>query len=156
MLYKLESLGISESVLNLFRGFLNDSHQRVVLSGQLSDWEPILAGFPQCSILGPLPFLIFINDLPNNLNSLIKLFADDISLFSTVYDPNHSAKVLNDDLNKISEWAYKWKMLFNPDLTKQAHGVIFSRKNIKIDHLFVYFNEASGCYLSTTFRYAFR
>ena len=47
-------------------------------------------------------------------------------------------------------------MLFNPDLTKQAHGVIFSRKNIKIDHLFVYFNEASGCYLSTTFRYAFR
>ena len=156
MLYKLESLGISESVLNLFRGFLNDRHQRVVLSGQLSDWEPILAGFPQCSILGPLPFLIFINDLPNNLNSLIKLFADDISLFSTVYDPNHSAKVLSDDLNKISEWAYKWKMLFNPDLTKQAHGVIFSRKNIKIDHLFVYFNEASGCYLSTTFRYAFR
>ena len=111
-----------------FLGFLNDRHQRVVLSGQLSDWEPILAGFPQCSILGPLPFPIFINDLPNNLNSLIKLFADDISLFSTAYDPNHSAKVLNDDLNKISEWAYKWKMLFNPDLTKTSSRSNFLKK----------------------------
>ena len=61
---------------------------------------------------------------------LNKLFADDTSLFSTEYDPNHSAKVLNDDLNKISEWAYKWRMLFNSDLTKQAQEVIFSRKNI--------------------------
>ena len=71
---------------------------------------------------------------------LIKSFADDTSLFSTVYDPNHSAKVLN-DLNKISKWAYKWKMLFNPELTKQAQEVLFSRKNIKTDHPFVYFNE---------------
>ena len=61
---------------------------------------------------------MYISGFPDNLNSLIKLFADDTSLFSTLYDPNHSAKVLNDDLNKISEWAYKWKMLFNPNLTK--------------------------------------
>ena len=72
---------------------------------------------------------------------LIKLFADDTSLFSTVYDPNHSAKVLNDDLNKISEWAYKWKILFNLDLTKQAQKVIFSRKNIKTGHPIAYSNE---------------
>ena len=73
---------------------------------------------------------------------LIKLLVDDTSLFSTVYDPNHSAKVLNDDLNKISEWAYEWKTLFNPDVTKQAQEVIFSRKNIKTDHPVVYFNKA--------------
>ena len=75
-----------------FRSFLNDRHQRVVLNGELSDWTPILAGVLQGSILGPLFFLIYINDLPDNLNSLIKLFADDAFLFSTVYDPNHSAK----------------------------------------------------------------
>ena len=89
-------------------------------------------------MLGPLLFLIYINYLPDNLNSIIKLFADDTSLFSTVYDPNYSAKVLNDDLNTISEWAYKWKMLFNPE---QAQEVIFSRKNIKTDHPIFYFNE---------------
>ena len=68
--------------------------------------------------------------------------ADDTSLFSTVYDPNNSAKVSNDVLNKISKWAYKWKMLFNPDLTKQVQEVIFSTKNIKTDHPVVCFNEA--------------
>ena len=73
----------------------------MVLNDQLSDWAPILAGVSQGSILGPLLFLIWINDLPDNLKSLIKLFADDTSLFSTVYDTNHSAKILNDDLNKI-------------------------------------------------------
>ena len=77
LLYKLESLGISRKLLNLFRSFLNDRHQRVVLNGQLSDWAPILAGVLQGSILGPLFFLIYINDLPDNLNLLAKLFADD-------------------------------------------------------------------------------
>ena len=93
LLNKLKSLGISGNLLNLFRSFLNDRQQRVVLNGQLSDWTPILAGVLQGSILGPLHFLIYVNDLPDNLNSLIKLFADETSLFSTAYDPNHSAKV---------------------------------------------------------------
>ena len=118
LLYKLESLGISGKLLNLFCSYLNDRHQRVVLNGQLSDWAPILAGVPQGSVLGPFFFLIYINDLLDNLNSLIKFFADDTSLFSTVNDPNHSAKVINNDLNKISEWACKWKILFNPDFPK--------------------------------------
>ena len=80
--------------------------------------------------------------MPDNLESLAKLLADDTSLFSTVHDPIHCAKIINDDLNKISEWVYKWKVLFNPDITKQAQEVIFSRKNIKKDHPIVYFNEA--------------
>ena len=93
-------------------------------------------------MLGPLLFLIYINDLSDNLESLVKVLADDTSLFSTVHDPSKSAKLINDDLQKISDWAFKWKMLFNPDVTKQAQEVIFSRKSNKTDHPVVFFNEA--------------
>ena len=142
LLFKLETIGISGILLKLFQHFLNDRQQRVVLNGQHSNWAPVSAGVPQGSILGPLLFLIYINDLPDNLESLAKLFADDTSLFSTVHDPSKSAKVLNDDLQKNSDWAFKWKMLFNPDVTKQAQEVVFSHKSNKTDHPVVYFNEA--------------
>ena len=121
LLYKLESIGISGNLLNLFRSFLNDRCQRVVINDQHSYWAPILAGVPQGSILRPLLFLIYINDLPDNLNSLVEFFDDDSSLFSTLHDPTISAKILNDDLSRISEWAHRWKMFFNPDITKQAY-----------------------------------
>ena len=105
LLYKLECFGIPGNLLKLFHSYLNNRHQRVVLNGQYSKWAPILAGVPQGSILGPLLFLIYINDLPENLKSSAKLFADDTSLFSTVYNSAESANLLNDDLKKISEWA---------------------------------------------------
>ena len=79
----------------------------MVLNGQCSNWSSVLAGVPQGSILGPLLFLICINDLPDGLESSVKLFADDTSLFSTIYDPNISADQLDKDLKKISDWAYK-------------------------------------------------
>ena len=78
--------------------------------------------------LGPLLFLIYINDLPNNLVSNPKLFADDTSLFSTVTDPNVTANQIKCDLHNISTCAYQWKMNFNSDTSKQAQEVIFSRK----------------------------
>ena len=91
----------------------------MVLNGQCSNWSSVLAGVPQGSILVPLLFLIYINDLPEGLQSSVKLFADDTSLFSTVHDPNMSADQLDKDLKKkFSDWAYKWKMIFNPDLFK--------------------------------------
>ena len=86
-----------------------------------------MSGIPQGSVLGPLFFLIYINDLPDGINSLCKIFADDTSLFSKVYDIHNSASKLNDDLEKISYWAYQWKMQFNPDPNKQANEVILSR-----------------------------
>ena len=76
----------------------------------------------------------------------MKLFADDTSLFSIVYDSNISAYELNNDIQKISEWAYKWKMLFNTDLNKQAQEVIFSRKLNKSSHLKIFFNNAPVFY----------
>ena len=72
----------------------------------------------------------------------MKLFADDTSLFSAVHVSNISANVLNNDLPKISEWVYKLKMLFNPDLNKQAQEVIFSRKLNKPSHPKIAFNSA--------------
>ena len=83
---------------------------------------------PQGSILRPLLFFIYVNDLPDNLFSNTKLFADDTSLFSTVTDPNVTANQINNDLHNISTWAYQWKMNFNPDTSKQAQEVLFSRK----------------------------
>ena len=105
----------------------------MVLNGQCLNRSSELAGVPQGSILGPLLFLIYINDLPEDLESSVKLFADETTLFSTVYDPNMSADQLDKNLKKISDWAYKWKMIFNPDFSKQAE-VIFSRKTNKISH----------------------
>ena len=94
LLYKLESIGNSGNLPILFRSFLNNRYQRViVINGQHSNSAPILAGVPQGSILGPLLFLIYINDLPHNLNSVVKLFADDTSLFSTVHNRTSSAKI---------------------------------------------------------------
>ena len=89
--------------MKLIACFLSNRYQRVLLNGQSSTWLPIIAGVPQGSILGSLFFLIYINDLCKNLSSIAKLFVDDTSIFSAVYDVDLSPKQLNDDLNKIPE-----------------------------------------------------
>ena len=141
LLYKLKSMGISGEFYDLLENYLSGRLQRVILNGQTSSWRPILAGVPQGSILGPLLFLIYINDLPNKLKSNAKLFADDTSLFTIVKDENESANVLNNDLSLISEWAFNWKMLFNPDPSKPAQEVLFSRKKKALYHLTLSLNN---------------
>ena len=140
LIYKCRVMGIDGNLLSLITSFLSNRFQRTTLNGQCSDWRPVLAGVPQGSILGPLFFIIYINDLTDGLLSKAKLFADDTSLFSIVFDSKQSAIELNSDLNKISKWAYQWKMSFNPDPTKQAQEVIFSRKISKNVHPAVNFN----------------
>ena len=94
----------------------------------LNEWVGMSAGVPQGSILGPLFFLIYINDLPDEIISKIKIFADDSSLFSLIIDHLRCAAELNSDMQKISEWAHQWKMSFNPDPSKQAVEVYFTRR----------------------------
>ena len=121
-------MGISGELYELIDNYLSGRFQRVILNGQTSSWRPILARVPQGSILGPLLFVIYINDLPNILKSNAKLFADDTSLFTIVKDKNESSNALNNDLSLISKCAFNWKMLFNPDLHNPAQEVLFSRK----------------------------
>ena len=90
---------------------------------------------PQGSVLGPLLFLVYINDLERNIKSNIKFFADDTMLFSTVKNPEISANELNRDLDAILMWAHQWKLEFNPDPTKQATEVLFSCKKPSIDNV---------------------
>ena len=125
LIYKLKQNGVSGNLLNLIIDFLDARKQRVVLNGQYSSWASVKAGVPQGSILGPLFFLIFINDLSDNLVSNPKLFADDTSLFSVVQDITLSAMNLNDDLKKINKWAFQWKMSFNSDPNKKHRRLFF-------------------------------
>ena len=130
LIYKLiiEQNGVAGNLLNTLANLLKDRKKRVVLNSQNSTWVNAEAGLRQGSIVGPLLFIIDKNDLSENLVSNPKLFADDTSLFSVIFDKDLSAKNLNDDLKRIHNWVFQWKMSFNLDPNKQAQEVLFSRK----------------------------
>ena len=127
--------------MNIITDFLSFRKQGVVLNGQASPWISIEAGVTQGSVPGPPLFSIYINDLSDDLSTTAKLFADDTSLFFIVQSVNTSAS--HSDLSKISNWAFQWKMSFNPDPSKQAQEVIFSRKIQKTCYPSIYFNNKS-------------
>ena len=111
------------------------------MNGQCSPWAEASAGVPQGSFLGPFLFLIYINDLPDGLKSECKLFADDTSLFSAVHHINGSASDLNEDLETIDNWAFKWKINFNSHPNEQAQEIIFSTKRTILMHPVVHFDN---------------
>ena len=113
LLFKLKQLGITGPLLSWLQNYLSDRYQRVVIDGQSSDWIKIEAGVPQGSILGPLLFVIFINDIVKHIQTNIRLFADDTSLFYSIVDRHLTQRLMNQDLQKISEWAAQWLMIFN-------------------------------------------
>ena len=117
---------------------ITDRKQKIVLNGQTSPGGNVLADVPQNSVLGPLLFLIYVNDLPDRIMSTYKIFAFDTSLFSKFKQPNLEP---NDDLNQISKWVFQWKMLFNPIPTEQAIEVCFSNKRNKAIYPPLIFNN---------------
>ena len=100
---------------------------------------------PQVSVLGPLLFLVYINDLEVNIKSQINFFAGNTMLYSILRDPITSSSELNEDLETIRRWAHQWKMQFNSDPTKQATEVIFSQKNKPPIHPPIFFNGNVVC-----------
>ena len=128
LLYKLKTYGIKGKLFEWFRAYLSDRKQSVIFEGHKSSTKLISAGVPQGSVLGPFLFLLFINDITNNVTSNIKLFADDTSLYvivDNVNDLDTPAKKLNDDISLITAWANQWQIIFNPNKTV---AITFTRK----------------------------
>ena len=131
LLYKLERNGIKGNLLSWFKDYLHNRQQRVVLNGHSSSWGAITAGVPQGSVLGPLLFLIFINDLVNIVNSKIKLFADDTCLYISVDDVAEAAATINSDLSSVEGWAKDWAVSFN---ALKTDAMLISRKHHTVNH----------------------
>ena len=129
--YNLTANGLSGNILKILKDYLADPKQKVLLNGKSLNWNIISAGVPQRSVLGPLLFLIYINDIVHNVECDSKLFADDASLFMMVRDVNKAALDLSKDLSNINLWAWQWKMKFNADKTEK---VVFSCKREKSIH----------------------
>lgn len=126
LLLKLSRLNIDPNVLTWIKSFLTDRSQFVHANGFNSSSIPVTSGVPQGSVLGPLLFLIYINDLPSNLTSTVKLFADDCAVYREIKNVNDNV-LLQADLDAISDWCSKWKMTLNTNKCKLMH---FSRRKI--------------------------
>ena len=102
LLFKLDHYGIRGSTHKWISSWLSERSQNVVLDGQASDSVPVLSGVPQGSVIGPVLFLIFINDLPDNIRSSVRLFADDCVLYRNIKSPI-DCQILQNDLNSLSQ-----------------------------------------------------
>ena len=143
LLFKLRSVGISGTLLQWLASYLNNRKQRVVLPGATSRWIFTDAVFPQGSILGPFLFLVYINDIVENINSKIRLFTDDTNLFIIVDNPIDAARKLNSDLEAIHQWATKWLVAFN---SYKTESLLLSRKHNRPRHPEITMNR-SGSWL---------
>ena len=120
LLHKLSHFGITGSVNNWIRGFLNDRKQAVVVEGATSGLIPVESGVPQGSVLGPCLFLLYINDLPENLTSTTRMFADDTACHRDITSPIDQQS-LQSDLDLMAEWERKWLMSFHPEKCLTLH-----------------------------------
>ena len=128
LLLKLQKHGINGQLWNWIKSFLENRKQKVVIRGYESEELDVLSGVPQGSVLGPLLFLIFINDLPKCTTCPVCLFADDSKIYcrvprygSDLNNPQSAENTLQKDLNELQKWATKWKMAFNVDKCKIMH-----------------------------------
>jgi len=119
LLLKLKSFGINGKLHAWFSSYLSNREQRVTLDGNTSEWLPVTSGVPQGSILGPLLFLIYINDLPDYLapDTLCAIFADDTKIFRPI-ESEDDTRQLQQDINNINEWGEKWGLTFNKQKCK--------------------------------------
>ncbi len=125
LIHKLKHYGITGPISSWINSFLTGRTQQVVINGSKSTSTQVISGVPQGTVLGPLLFLLYINDLPDNLSSTVRLFADDCLLYSPI-KTDQDTSVLQNDLLKLEKWQHTWLMKFNP--TKCYTMTIASRK----------------------------
>lgn len=120
LLQKLRQFGLEGKILNWFSNYLSGRQQRVLVHGATSDPLAVTSGVPQGSILGPLLFSLYINDLPSSISSAsvnTSLFADDTKCFSTI-ESHADALVLSNEVKNVENWAQDWRVKFNADKCK--------------------------------------
>ena len=120
LILKLERLGITGNLLRWIKNFLSERKQRVVLNGISSDWTDVISGVPQGSVLGPILFILYVNDLPDKVKSYCKIFADDTKLYKEINNLK-DYEDLQDDIYELCRWTTKWLLFFNANKCKVLH-----------------------------------
>ena len=112
---------IGNNVINWIEEWLTHRRQRVIVDGEISNWKSVLSGIPQGSVLGPILFLIYINDLEDDISSKVLKFADDTKVFRKITNDTDKQN-LQDDVDKLVKWSEKWQLLFNYKCIQIGHG----------------------------------
>ena len=131
---KLKSHGMGVNIVTWIQNWLNDRKQRVSVEGETSEWTALHSGVPPGSVLGPLLFLMYIDDLEDGVASNIRKFADDTNIFRRV-QTKQECHTLREDLNRLVQWSEKWQMLFNQSKCKCLHiGRANGKEPYKMDN----------------------
>ena len=120
LISKLKAYGMEGPLIRWITNFLSNRIQRVVVNNEMSTWSTISSGIPQGSVLGPTFFVVFINDIPDSINSTVNIFADDTKLFRSVTSDEEHV-VLQSDLDMLADWSETWQLKFNASKCKVLH-----------------------------------
>ena len=120
LMSKINSIGFNTETLHWIKAFLSERVQQVCINGSNSTWKPVTSGIPQGSVLGPILFVLYINDLPSNILSDVYMFADDTKIFNIIKSPEDQ-EILQNDLDSLSVWSDKWLLKFHPEKCKVMH-----------------------------------
>ena len=132
LLFKLKRIGIDGALLRWFESYLSDRTQSVILQGCSSDWRNIRAGVPQGSVLGPIMFLVYINDMKDDLQSSFSLFAEDNLMQISSNSDETNKNILNSDLGLMKTWAEQWLIKFSVEKTKSMFVIYQGNTDDKI------------------------
>ncbi len=129
-MFKVKQLGIAGNVHNWIEIWLSNRKQRVIINGAALDWAPVTSDVPQGSVLRPVLFMIYINDIDLRLNNLTAKFEDNMKIGNSVIS-DHDRQSLQDNLDKISAWSARWEMPFN---IKKCHIFQVGTRKLKYDY----------------------